>query len=57
MGGPEKLGENLVSRKRRDEPLPTFVAPEVCFLLPGLSLQAVLHVGATSEMIAGMLST
>lgn len=28
IGGPEKLGSKLVSRKSSDEPLPTFVAPE-----------------------------
>ncbi|CAM6100474.1 unnamed protein product [Calypogeia fissa] len=28
IGGPEKLGSRLVSKKKNDEPLPTFVAPE-----------------------------
>jgi hypothetical protein len=29
IGGAEKLGPKLVSKKKDDEPLPEFIAPEV----------------------------
>lgn len=55
IGGPEKLGQKLLQRKK-DEPLPTFVAPKVglfgqhllrpCYLLSVLlGLSTIIHCG------------